>query len=172
MSTSRAASILFCAIGSCATQSAPGPDDRAGQGFPSTIGLDGSAALGDARTAAVPGQTRAITVAVGSSAFTATLADGDTTSAFRALLPLTLEMPDLNGNEKHVSLGVSLPTAASAPGAIRTGDLMLYGSNTLVLFYRSFSTPYAYTPIGRVDDASGLAAALGSGAAMVRFELR
>lgn len=55
--------------------------------------------------------------------------------AFAAQLPLTLDMADLNGNEKHVELPKALPVSASRPGAIRQGDLMLYGSTTLVVFY-------------------------------------
>ena len=49
---------------------------------------------------------------------------------------------------------------------------MLYGSNTLVLFYKSFSTRYSYTKIGKVDDSAGLEAALGSGDAVVTFEAK
>jgi len=80
-------------------------------------------------------------------------------------------MVELNGNEKYVELSRSLPTAASNPGTIHNGDLMLYGSSTLVLFYKTFSTSYSYTKLGRIYDVTALAATLGTSNVIVSFEL-
>lgn len=110
-------------------------------------------------------------IKIGNSTFTATLYDNASAAAFNSMLPLKVNMAELNGNEKHVDLSVNLPTNASNPGTIQTGDLMLYGSNTLVLFYKTFSTSYSYTKLGIVDDPSGLATALGSDKVIVGFEL-
>ena len=64
-----------------------------------------------------------INIIVGSKTFTATLADSETGEAFAALLPLTVTMNELNGNEKYHYLSSSLPTAAYQPGTIHAGDL-------------------------------------------------
>lgn len=107
---------------------------------------------------------------IGNSTFTVTLADNATAQAFADLLPLRLNMSELNGNEKYIYLAQSLPSQPTSPGTIQTGDLMLYGSTCIVLFYESFSTSYRYTRIGRVDNPAGLAAAVGSGSVTVSFE--
>jgi hypothetical protein len=111
-------------------------------------------------------------IKVGNKVFTATLYDNATSTAFKSMLPLTINMAELNGNEKYVDLSGSLPTNASNPGTIQTGDLMLYGSNTLVLFYKTFSTSYSYTKLGRIEDVTGLVAALGRDNVSVTFELQ
>jgi len=111
-----------------------------------------------------------INIIIGSKTFTATLADSETGEAFAALLPLTVTMNELNGNEKYHYLNSSLPTATYRPGTIHAGDLMLYGNNCVVLFYETFNSSYSYTRIGAIDDPSGLASALGSGNVSVRFE--
>lgn len=110
-------------------------------------------------------------ITVGSSTFTATLASNETATAFKALLPMTINMSELNSNEKYYNLPQSLPADASNPGTIQNGDLMLYGSSTLVLFYKTFSTSYSYTRIGSIDNPSGLETALGAGSATVTFEI-
>jgi len=78
-------------------------------------------------------------------------------------------MPDLNGNEKHVSLPRALPVDAFKPGTIHAGDVMLYGSDTLVVFYKTFPSGYSYTRIGHVADGAGLASALGAGSQRITF---
>jgi hypothetical protein len=114
--------------------------------------------------------TNTMKITIGSNRFTVTLNDNPTVDALKPLLPFTVEMTELNGNEKYFDLPTKLPVAAANPGTIQAGDLMLWQSNTLVLFYKSFRTSYSYTRIGRIDNASGLATALGSGSVKVRFE--
>ena len=109
-------------------------------------------------------------IIIGNNTFTATLYDNAAVGELKSLLPMTIKMVELNGNEKYADLSRSLSANASNPGTIKTGDLMLYGSATLVLFYKPFSTPYSYTKIGRIDDTTGLPAAVGSGNITVTFE--
>ena len=109
-------------------------------------------------------------IKIGNSTFAVTLYDNATLTAFKSLLPLTVNMNELNGNEKYADLPRDLPANASNPGTIQSGDLMLYGSSTLVVFYKSFPTSYSYTKLGRIDDVTGLVAALGSGNVTVTFE--
>lgn len=98
---------------------------------------------------------------VGERRFAIALADTEAARAFVAMLPLTIDMADLNNNEKHAELPGALPMNASRPGTIRNGDLMLYGSKTLVVFYLTFDSSYSYTRLGRVGDPTGLAQVLG-----------
>ncbi|RYG47730.1 hypothetical protein EON79_06565 [bacterium] len=110
-------------------------------------------------------------ITIGSQTFSATLGDGSAAKEFKAMLPLGLKMAELNGNEKHGDLSKPLPTEAKSPGTIQEGDLLLYGDRTLVLFYKTFKSPYAYTRLGKIDDPAGLAAALGTGDLEVTFEV-
>lgn len=110
-------------------------------------------------------------ITIGPKTFTATLYDNPAAAVLKAMLPLTVEMTELNGNEKYHHFKTNLPVDAAKPETIYAGDLMLWQSNSLVLFYKSFRTSYSYTKLGRLDDASGLAAVVGSGNIKVKFEL-
>ena len=110
-----------------------------------------------------------IIITIGGKKFTAILADTDAARGFYSLLPLTVPMDELNGNEKYRYLDSPLPADASRPDMINTGDLMLYGSSCIVLFYESFSTSYTYTALGHIADTDGLKDALGAGSVTVTF---
>jgi hypothetical protein len=129
-------------------------------GQPATLGVPAAVAAEAAPPSARPEESR-MWMTVGERRFAITLADNAAARAFAAQLPLTLEMSELNGNEKHADLRTALPANASRPGTIRNGDLMLYGTNTVVVFYETFDSSYAYTRLGRVDDAADLSRALG-----------
>jgi hypothetical protein len=111
-----------------------------------------------------------IKITIGSKVFIATLDENDTVKELKKMLPLTLNMNELNGNEKYFDFSQNLPTNSSKPKTIHSGDLMIWGSNTLVLFYKTFSTPYSYTKIGHIDDLNGLEEALGFDEVTIIFE--
>ncbi|WP_256594247.1 cyclophilin-like fold protein [Pseudomonas sp. 43mfcvi1.1] len=131
--------------------------------------LGGYATINDAALASSKGEKMAMWMTVGEQHFAITLADNAAARAFVTLLPLTLEMSDLNRNEKYAPLPQALPAEASKPGAIRNGDLMLYGTDTLVVFYTNFNSTYAYTRLGQVDATAKLAQALGRRDVQVTF---
>ena len=110
-------------------------------------------------------------IAVGDTRFRVSLESSDTVTALTEMLPLTLDMSELNGNEKYYYLDTSLPSSPEKAGHISEGDIMLYGDNCLVVFYESFDTPYSYTKIGHISDTSGLADALGKDDVTVTFEM-
>ena len=84
------------------------------------------------------------------------LEDNSTVSALIKELPLEVSMNDLNSNEKYAYLDNSLPTNTYSPKHIEAGDVMLFGDNCLVIFYKSFDTSYSYTKIGHIDNLPSL----------------
>lgn len=118
----------------------------------------------------VPEEHR-LQVTVNGQNFYGEIYDNETARAFASMLPMSINMQELNGNEKYHYFDSALPTNASRPEGIHTGDLMLYGNNCLVLFYEDFTTSYSYTPLGRLENPTGLAQVLGSGSAQITFSL-
>lgn len=86
-----------------------------------------------------------------------------TVKALSSRLPLTMKMNELNGNERFHYLSKRLPSNDKAVKNIKKGDIMLYNSNCIVLFYKDFKTSYSYTRIGHVNDFSSVANKLGKG---------
>ena len=94
------------------------------------------------------------------------LEDNETANSFANLLPQELNMSELNGNEKYIYLDTALPTNSLNPKRINAGDVMLYGDNCLVIFYKSFDTSYSYTKIGHINNLPNL----GNDSILVKFE--
>ena len=110
-------------------------------------------------------------VNINGTEYTAHFYDTKAAEEFKAMLPLTLNMSELNGNEKYIYMDGDFTTASEKVGSIKNGELMLYGNSCVVLFYDSFSTPYSYTRLGYIDDPFGLEKAVGSGSVTVEFVL-
>ncbi len=117
-------------------------------------------------------QMQTITLEINGETFTVTLDDNPTASAFAETSSVLMEMTELNGNEKYAYLLDTLSADPQPVGRIEAGDLMLYGDDCIVIFYRSFDTPYTYTRIGWIEDPERLAKAVGSGDVDVLFEMQ
>lgn len=94
------------------------------------------------------------------------LENNNTVSELIDLLPLEVNMTELNGNEKYIYLDKKLPANSSNPKHINKGDVMLFGDDCLVIFYKSFDTSYSYTKIGHIDNMNDL----GDGNISVKIE--
>ncbi len=110
-------------------------------------------------------------VQVGNSTFTATLESNEAVNAFVEMMEsglITISMSDYAGFEKVGALGTSLP-ASDSQMTTQAGDIVLYNSNQIVIFYGSNS--WAYTRLGHIDDLTGWEDALGSSNVEVTFSL-
>ena len=104
----------------------------------------------------IDSEVETVRVFINEIEYTLKLEDNETANSFIKLLPKELKMSELNGNEKYIYLDSSLPTNHVNPKHISAGDVMLYGDNCLVIFYKSFDTSYSYTKIGHIDNLSDL----------------
>ncbi|MBO8442969.1 MAG: hypothetical protein IAC42_04345 [Spirochaetes bacterium] len=106
---------------------------------------------------------------IGGRTFTATLEDNEAARVLCDILPLSLDFRDYGGFEKVASLPRRLP---SQDRQMRTsaGDIVLYLSNQIVVFYGGNS--WSYTKLGHIDDVEGLTEALGQGNVEITFTLQ
>lgn len=106
-------------------------------------------------------------VQAGDCSFSATLEDNAAAEALWTILraaPMVLSLEDYAGFEKVGPLGRALP-AEDSRTTTQSGDIVLYNGNQLVLFYGS--NTWGYTRLGKIDDTTGWAEALGSGSITV-----
>ena len=90
------------------------------------------------------------------------LESNETASQIKSKLPFTISMINLNGNEVYYNFVESFKTNQQSVGTINKGDIYLYRDNCLVLFYKTFTTTYTYTKIGKIINPEGLDTLIGS----------
>ena len=95
-------------------------------------------------------------VTINGEEYTINLENNKTVTEFVNKLPQDLKMNELNGNEKYVYLDYSLISNPVNPKHINKGDVMLFGDDCLVIFYKSFDTSYSYTKIGHINNLPDL----------------
>ncbi len=110
-----------------------------------------------------------INIKINNSVFTATLEDNEAAKEFYEMIKngsVIIEMSDYSGFEKVGPLGTNL-TSDDKQTKTKKGDIVLYNSNQIVMFYGSNS--WSYTRLGKVEDLNGWEEALGSGDITAEF---
>lgn len=110
-------------------------------------------------------------IEIGKYTFTATLEDNVATKELVAMMkekPIVLKLEDYSGFEKVGPLGKSLKRSDKQT-TTKSGDIVLYNGNNIVMFYGSNS--WSYTRLAKVNDLSDWKKALGSGDVTVTLSL-
>ncbi len=110
-------------------------------------------------------QETMLQLTIGETRVNVTWEDNDSVAALKELCkdaPLTIQMSMYGGFEQVGPIGTRLPSN-DVQMTTSAGDIVLYSSNQIVVFYGSNS--WAYTRLGHIEDrdAGGMAALLGSG---------
>ena len=117
----------------------------------------------EASTEEIQATEMKVNISINGKTFTATLEDNTAAKELYEIIKndgLTVEMSDYSGFEKVGALGHTL-TSNDKKTTTEAGDIVLYLSNQIVMFYGSNS--WSYTKLGKIDDLSGWEEALGSG---------
>ncbi|MCH5221074.1 MAG: hypothetical protein J1F05_01940 [Muribaculaceae bacterium] len=114
-----------------------------------------------------------IEITIDNNTMCATLAENGATKALIEKLssgPITITMDNYGGFEKVGALPWSLP-ASDTRITTKPGDIMLYTSNNIVIFYGT--NTWSYTPLGVLDStiSSEISAFVGSGTKKVTISL-
>ena len=112
-----------------------------------------------------------VLVTAGGKEFNAVFYKNETSEELAEKLSFTLNMNDLNGNEKYYYFDEAFPENSQKVESIKAGDIMLYGDSCIVIFYKSFNTSYSYTKIGYIENAEELEKALGNSDIKVKFDI-
>lgn len=113
-----------------------------------------------------------IIITIENKKYEAILYDNSTTKELIKNFPISITMSDLNGNEKYYNFSKSFSTSSENVANINKGDIMLFGDNCLVIFYKSFSTHYKYTKLGYIKNTEDLKSSFGKGDIEITFILK
>lgn len=160
--------LVMLILSGCAAQS---QSERSTEAFSESTEGKSSTEMNETETKNDMSTEQKIKITVGSKTFMATLENNASAKELVERMPFTVNMQELNGNEKYYQFPDSFPSEPHSFDTIKAGDLMLYQSDYLVAFYEDHTTTYDYTRLGVIDNADGLAEALGSGSAQVTFEV-
>ena len=162
-----ALTLSACGAGdSAAPGKAPEAEAAAGTALPQPPAEEKTPAVGQTETVEKTGEELTVfKMKIGDTAVAVDWEENEAVEALKELCraePLTIELSMYGGFEQVGPIGARLPSR-DVQTTTRAGDIVLYSSNQMVVFYGSNS--WAYTRLGHISDQSAedMAALLGHG---------
>ena len=115
-------------------------------------------------------EDKSMEIIINNKTYDVLLENNETVKELLEKLPDKVMMTELNGNEKYYYFDTNFKSNPENISLIETGDIMLYGNNCLVIFYKDFKTSYKYTRIGKIKNPSDLEKNLGDKDVEVSFK--
>ena len=137
-------------------------------------GADTISAQKTDNTVAEEEQKTMLQMKIGETKVSVSWEDTDSVAALKELCkdaPLTIQMSMYGGFEQVGSIGTRLPSNDTQT-TTSAGDIVLYSSNQIVVFYGSNS--WAYTKLGHItdQDVAGMASLLSNGNVTITISIR
>ena len=162
-----ALTLSACGAGdSAAPGKAPEAEAAAETALPQPPAEEKTPAVGQTETVEKTGEELTVfKMKIGDTAVAVDWEENEAVEALKELCraePLTIELSMYGGFEQVGPIGARLPSS-DVQTTTRAGDIVLYSSNQMVVFYGSNS--WAYTRLGHISDQSAedMAALLGHG---------
>ena len=106
-------------------------------------------------------------IKIGEKTFPFNLKDTAAANELKAKLPFQVQMTKMNNNEIYYKFNEKFTTDTKSVETINTGDIYLYQSDYLVLFYKTFQTSYQYSELGKLTNTDGLAEEIDSSSSIL-----
>ena len=106
--------------------------------------------------AAEVGQLANMTLNFGGKAYTAISTSTKTTKSFIESLPVTIQMTDVDGNEKYGCMYYKIATESPKTNVVTKGDVLLFGESCVIVAYKDFKSSSKYTKLGHIDNVDDL----------------
>ncbi|OWV01081.1 hypothetical protein B7994_04730 [Fibrobacter sp. UWR2] len=113
-----------------------------------------------------------VQIEIGNDKYNAFFENSGIAQAVAALFPKSVKMEEYAANnEYYARLDSKISSKASEVDKIFAGDIMLYNSISLVIFYADAEHTSGYVKLGHIENPTGLKKSLGAAGGKLRFSL-
>ena len=98
------------------------------------------------------GQLANFNVKFGTKTYKAKSTSTETTKSFLESLPVTLDMKDVDDNQKYGCMYYKITSESAKTNKVKKGDVLLSGESCLIVATEDFKTINKYVVLGHIDN--------------------